>query len=258
MCVFWEYNLYVGVCVHENVCGCVCLSPLVSYNKWLSKGFEVAGWYLYSQECGKFCFCLSLEPEQEGLDSDAAKTRGRSVPWRAWLSNPNQISSSHHRFVIKVEVQVDVSKEWSGRIYIYIYSFYCWDKVEKKYKGTVFFVFFSADFVAPANLSRSSVLSVFYPLSLFLGLRNPHAVQFAHVSVLKQQLKKQEWTQVRLEWNGSGLIPCTTVVKPYQTEKPWMEEVKWSVMEHLECVVLSPSVVQTACVPVSVCVFVWI
>lgn len=26
-----------------------------------------------------FCFCLSLEPDQEGLDSDALKTRGRIV-----------------------------------------------------------------------------------------------------------------------------------------------------------------------------------
>lgn len=34
---------------------------------------------MYSQECGKFCVCLSLDPDREGLDSDAAKTRGRSV-----------------------------------------------------------------------------------------------------------------------------------------------------------------------------------
>lgn len=26
-----------------------------------------------------FCFCLSLEPDQEGLDSDAAETRATSV-----------------------------------------------------------------------------------------------------------------------------------------------------------------------------------
>lgn len=31
---------------------------------------------MYSQECGKFSFCLSLDPDHEGLDSDAAKTKG--------------------------------------------------------------------------------------------------------------------------------------------------------------------------------------
>lgn len=35
---------------------------------------------MHSQECGQFfCFCLSLEPDQEELDSDAAETRATSV-----------------------------------------------------------------------------------------------------------------------------------------------------------------------------------
>lgn len=59
-----------------------------------------------------FCFCLSLEPDQEGLDSDAAKTRGRSdIKGVVTEANLTQIFLSLPCLLIKIEVEGEVSKE---------------------------------------------------------------------------------------------------------------------------------------------------
>lgn len=61
-----------------------------------------------------FCFCLSLEPDQKGLDSDALKTRGRIViKGVVTESNLTQISQSFPCFLIKTEMEWEVSKERS-------------------------------------------------------------------------------------------------------------------------------------------------
>lgn len=43
-----------------------------------------------------FCFCLSLEPDQEGLDGDATKTRARVVVMGVVLIQLTQILESLH------------------------------------------------------------------------------------------------------------------------------------------------------------------
>lgn len=51
----------------------------MSYNNRLSKGLKLLDGTCILRNVESFSFCLSLDPDREGLDGDAAKTRGRNV-----------------------------------------------------------------------------------------------------------------------------------------------------------------------------------
>lgn len=77
-----------------------------------------------------------------------------------------------------------------------------------------------------SSLSRGLLYHQCFILLFFLGLINPHAVQFTYHSVPKQQLKPgPEADPFKFQMVGNKWIwvrPLCYSCKPYLTEKPWI------------------------------------
>lgn len=142
-----------------------------------------------------------------------------------WYLNLTQISLSFPCFLIKTEMEREVSKERSKN------TPFCWSwsgVVEQKYRGNPFSFHPDWNRLTSSFLpicSSASCLMVYCIISvssfLFLGLRNPHAVQFICLSVHKQQFKAGPGPSPFQKQKCVWARPVYYSDKPYQTEKPW-------------------------------------
>lgn len=96
-----------------GVCGWVCVCrPFVSYNNWLSKGLKLLDGTCILRNVERFSVCLSLELDSEGLYSDAAKTRGRSV--RKGVATESNLTYIFFSFPFLSSLSCFLYRNWSG------------------------------------------------------------------------------------------------------------------------------------------------
>lgn len=197
---FWEYNLGVhewarvsvtGVCVWE--CESACLSPLVSYSNWLSKDLKLLDGtrtlrnvesFLLLPQSGtrpgrirQWCF----KDQRKNCHKGCGTWIWPRFLWAFLVSLSKQKwSRKSPKRGVKIHRFVEVGAELLSRnIEENPFSFRPdWNRSTSSFLPVC---------------SSASCLMVYCIISvssfLFLGLRNPHAVQFICLSVHKQQFK---------------------------------------------------------------------